>query len=172
MSEYSILGFDPASTRNIGWSVITIKKQPKKASVLKDWLCGTFVMEPVEQKWQVLWPMFVIVNSFIENQKPDLVILEKTSQFAGGFITGQVSQCMGVIYAACGKNNCKVEFAYPTSVKKIVTGNGRAKKGDIKRSVSEFLNNHGIKGVKFDSEHAADASATILYWLIKKEIII
>lgn len=170
--EYVIVGFDPASTRNIGWSSFTLSKDDGGSVKVSNWDGGTFVMPNTEERWQVLWPMFVTIESFLTAKQPKLVIVEKTSSFSGGFITGQVSQCMGSLLSACGKTGFAVEFVYPTSVKKLVAGNGRAKKPLMKKSVSRYLESLvGLKNFKFDSEHAADAAANVLYWLLKNEII-
>ncbi len=171
MANFCITSFDPASTRNLGWATAILDQVPSKETSVTGWSCGTFVMPTTDERWQVLWPIFAVTEAFLEDPKPDLVIIEKTSSFAGGYITGQVSQCMGAIYAVCGKLNCNLDFVYPSSIKKVVAGNGRAKKSQLKKSVSSLLEAIGIEKMKFDSEHAADASANILYWLIKHEVI-
>ncbi len=171
MAKYIIVGFDPASTRNIGWSSFILSENPSKTAKVDEWTGGTFVMPVMEEKWQVLWPMFLVVEAFLEEQSPHLVIVEKTSSFAGGFITGQVSHCMGVLLAACGKHQIPVEFVYPTSVKKLVAGHGRATKSTMKKATKKLLNNVGVEDVKFHSEHTADAAASVFYWLIKTEVI-
>lgn len=175
MQNFLIIGLDPASLRNIGWSILELTNSPdKKNATICDWRGGTFVMPTMEERWQVIWPMFVMLDIFLTEKRPDLVILEKTNQFAqkgGGFVTGQVSHCMGAIYAVCGKHGVDVQFAYPTSVKKTVAGHGRATKTQVKKAVKSILERHNIENVKFDSEHTADAAATILHWLIQKDVI-
>lgn len=171
MAKYTIVGFDPASTRNIGWSLFTLSKKPSKTAKISEWAGGTFVMPVMEERWRVLWPMFLEVESFLDEHNPDLVVVEKTSSFAGGFITGQVSHCMGVLLAACGKYKIPVEFVYPTSVKKLVAGHGRATKSKIKQATKELLIAAGVEDVKFHSDHTADAAASVFYWLIKSEVI-
>lgn len=171
MSKYTIIGFDPASTRNIGWSSFTLSKKPSKTAKICSWSGGTFVTPVLEEKWQVLWPMFLMVDSFLEEYSPHLVIVEKTSSFAGGFITGQVSHCMGVILAICGKYKIPIEFVYPTSVKKLVAGHGRATKSKMKKAVRTILTDAGVEDIKFHSDHTADAAASVLYWLIKSGVI-
>lgn len=171
MAKYTIIGFDPASTRNIGWSSFVLSKKPCKTAKICEWAGGTFVMPIMEEKWQVLWPMFIAIEDFLEEQEPHLVVVEKTSSFAGGFITGQVSHCMGVLLAVCGKYKIPVEFVYPTSVKKIVAGHGRAKKPQVKKATKNLLTNAGVKDVKFHSDHTADAAASVFYWLIKSGVI-
>jgi len=171
MAKYTIIGFDPASTRNIGWSSFLLSKKPSKTTKISEWSGGTFVMPITEEKWQVLWPMFLMVEAFLEEQNPHLVVVEKTSSFAGGFITGQVSHCMGVILAVCGKYKIPVEFVYPTSVKKLVAGHGRATKSVMKKATKALLANAGVEDVKFHSDHTADAAASVFYWLIKTGVI-
>lgn len=171
MAKYTIVGFDPASTRNIGWSLFTLSKKPSKTAKISEWAGGTFVMPVMDEKWQVLWPMFLAVEEFLDEYSPHLVVVEKTSSFAGGFITGQVSHCMGVLLAACGKHKIPVEFVYPTSVKKLVAGHGRATKSKLKKATKKLLDDAGIKDAKFHSDHTADAAASVFYWLIKSEVI-
>ncbi len=171
MAKYTIIGFDPASTKNIGWSSFTLSKKPCKTAKICNWSGGTFVMPAQEEKWQVLWPMFLAVDAFLDEYNPHLVVVEKTSSFAGGFITGQVSHCMGVILAICGKHKIPVEFVYPTSVKKVVAGHGRATKSKMKKAVLKLLTDAGVEDIKFHSDHTADAAASVFYWLIKSGVI-
>lgn len=174
MAKYNILGIDPASTRNIGWSIIGLSHKSAKSATITEWTGGTFVLPTMNERWEVLWPMFMLLDMFVSTKTPDLVILEKTNQFrqmSGGFITGQVSHCMGVIYAVCGKHKLPVEFAFPTSVKKIVAGSGKASKTELKNSTKTLLQREGIEDVSFDSQHTADAAATIFYWLITNGIV-
>lgn len=172
MAKYTIVGFDPASTRNIGWSSFTLSKKPSTTAKIIEWDGGTFVMPVMDEKWQVLWPMFLVVEAFLDELQPHLVVVEKTSSFAGGFITGQVSHCMGVLLAACGKHKMPVEFVYPTSVKKLVAGHGRATKSKVKKATKQHLIDAGVKDPKFHSDHTGDAAASVLYWLIKSEVIL
>jgi Holliday junction resolvasome RuvABC endonuclease subunit len=170
VKDYILVGFDPASTRNIGWSVLTLTKEQDTPTKVVSWEGGTFVMGDVQERWQVLWPMFMVFDTFLTNYKPDLVIVEKTSSFAGGFITGQVSHCMGVLLAVCGKHNVPVDFVFPTSVKKGVAGHGRASKSLIKKAVIANLAKFDIQVKKFHSQHTADATANLFFWLMKNNI--
>lgn len=170
--NYIIVGFDPASTRNIGWSLFNISKKPSETAQINEWIGGTFVMPTMEETWQVLWPMFLVIDSFLDEYRPNLVVVEKTSSFAGGFITGQVSHCMGVLLAVCGKHDIAVEFVYPTSVKKLVSGHGRATKSEMKKATTKLLVNNGVADVKFNSDHTADAAASVFFWLIKNGVIL
>jgi len=93
------------------------------------------------------------------------VAISNQIRFSGGFVTGQVSNCMGVILSACGKHDLAVAFVYPSHVKKVITGNGRATKGQMKKYVKDMMYQLCGEHVKFDSEHSCDATANILCWL-------
>jgi len=162
MSNQKIIGFDPASVRNLGWSKLTISLTTEERIATT---AGTFVIEKVEQPWQAMWPIFQVVDLFLEKEKPDIVVIEKTSSFAGGFVAGQVSGCMGVIHACCGKHNIDLEFVHPTHMKKVLTGNGRATKSQVKKCVKETIGD-----LKFDSEHAYDAIGIVLSYLKDEQV--
>lgn len=167
----TILSFDPASSKNLGWSIIYVNKKKNKDKFGFSCVNGTAVFD-VDEPWRSMWPIFVAVDTILEIQKPDIVIIEKTSSFSGGFITGQVSNCIGVILACLGKHQIPiVQFVYPTHVKKIVTGDGRASKTVIKKRVKQIIGLLTGEDIKFDSEHACDATSNILCWLIENNII-
>jgi Holliday junction resolvasome RuvABC endonuclease subunit len=159
------VSFDPASFRNLGWAVTDIS-YTKKGGTSLACEAGTFVMQGNEP-WKVLWPVFLVVDHFLDVHDPDVVIIESTAAFAGGFVTGQVANCIGVILACCMKHDADVKFLYPSHVKKVVSGKGRATKSVMKKAVKKHLDALGVKDSKFDSEHAYDAVANILCWIIE-----
>ena len=168
MDNQKIISFDPASTKNLGWSKIEIKD----GTFICD--AGTFVIPTTSQVWESYWPMHQVIDDFLSKENPDLVIIEKTSAFrpsSGSFVTGQVSHCMGLIFALCGKYNLKVEFAFPTSVKLRIAGHGKASKSQIKRAVKQYIHNMTHNSVSYSSDHAYDAMANILYYILGGEII-
>lgn len=170
MPNTKIASFDPASYRNLGWAVMDVTENSKNEIKGVDTIAGTFVMPKVDEPWKMLWPLFNVVEQFFVQQKPEIVIIEKTSSFAGGFVTGQVSNCIGVIMACCGKHSIPVTFVYPSHVKKVVTGKGKATKTQLKKAVTASLaampGKNKKKEFKFDSEHAYDAVANILCFLV------
>lgn len=166
-----IVGFDPASTRNLGWAVLTLTHHGDHDVVEMDCKAGTFVMDQYDESWKALFPMFLAVDELLAEQQPDMVVVEKTSAFRGGFITGQVASSMGSILVACGKNEKAVEFVFPTHVKKVVSGKGNASKSEMKVAVKSELAKRGIANLKFDSEHSCDAMANILSFLKDQGIL-
>lgn len=165
-----LIGLDPASFRNLGFATVTYAESN---GILKELeiKTGTIVLDKVIEPWQALWPIFHFTDSFIGNISANMMIVEKTSSFSGGFVTGQVSNCIGSILAACGKNNLPVQFVYPTHVKKVITGKGKATKIEMRRSVIKFVEKYTGKKIKFDSEHSCDALSNILCWMIDKQIL-
>jgi Holliday junction resolvasome RuvABC endonuclease subunit len=169
MAISKIASFDPASYRNLGWAIFDITETEQKSVESVSVKAGTFLLPKVAQPWQMLWPLFMVIDQFFVDRAPDLIIIEKTSSFAGGFITGQVSNCIGVILASCVKNSIPVTFVYPTHVKKVLTGKGKATKSEMKKAVTtQLCEITGIdqKQLKLDSDHAYDAVANILVFLI------
>lgn len=173
VKSIKMLSLDPASTKNLGWSVITLEFDEESGELnTLDGLAGTFVFPTTEEYWQVLWPMFCTIDNFFQEQQPDIVIVEKTSSFSGSFITGQVSNCMGVILACCGRHDLDTFFVFPTHVKKVISGKGKATKTMMKKSVQKILGSFGLDEVKFDSEHACDATANILTYVFDEGILL
>jgi len=159
-----ILAFDPASFRNLGWAQVTVTENG-----INSFVADTFVTPDIHDVWQAYWHIYKFVDALIDKEKPDVVVVEKTSSFStknSSFIGGQVSQCMGVIFAVCGHYKTKVEFALPTSVKITVSGHGKATMTQIRKSVQHFVNELTEEKPKYSSEHAYDSVANILYYLI------
>lgn len=158
------VSFDPASKKNLGWAKLDFID-----GKIDNYEAGTLVLDATDEPWQVCWPMFGFVDETISKYQPDLVICERTSAFSGSFITGQISSCMGVIFACCGKYNLKMKQVYPTHVKKQVTGKGKCTKKQMEKAVKNI-----VKDIKSDisnaSEHAYDALANILCYMIDEKL--
>lgn len=165
-----IIGFDPANYRNLGWSRCIVTG---KSDLRIQCISGTFVMPKTKKGMghESLWPMFIAIDGFLESEKPDLVVIEHTSSFSGGYVTGQISHGIGVLLVCCVKHGVEIAFVYPSHVKKVVSGNGRASKTEIKKATKELLHQYCKEPVIFDSQHACDATANILCWLIDNEKI-
>jgi Holliday junction resolvasome RuvABC endonuclease subunit len=166
-----IASFDPASQKNIGWSLCEVLCKDGKFDITRC-VADTFVMDEYDNRWACYWPMFQKIEQFLSENKPDILIMEKTSVFAGGFVTGQVAQCMGAIFVAAGKYGIKdIVFVYPTSVKKTVAGHGKSTKSQIKRAVNYLTKSFECGQSKLSSDHAYDAVANILFYLIEEKYI-
>lgn len=165
MQSLTIISFDPSSYKNLGNCIARV--QGNEVS----FAASTLVLKDIVEPWHSLWPVFYFADTLLEQEKPDIIILEKTSSFSGGFVTGQVSNTSGCLLAAAGKHKIDVVFVYPSHVKKVVSGKGRATKSQMKKSAVKLMDHIGLKQIKFDSEHSCDALCNILCWMIENNFI-
>jgi len=98
--------------------------------------------------------IYTKVTDFLNDQKPDLVVIEdiySLEKYPGsGIMLGKVS---GVLLVAAFRAGVKVEEISVREVKKIITGSGSADKLQVEKSVRNILK-HGEPIRPF---HAADA---------------
>ncbi len=82
-----------------------------------------------------------------------------------------VTQILFKVHGVCEERFSDFKFTEypPTSVKKAVTGNGRASKDAVEKGVREFL--ELPDDYKFISDNASDAVAVALTFIIKKKLI-
>ena len=110
MERMKLLGLDPASKRNLGWSAVELSPQKQNPKLICFAIeASTITLPSTKDVWEVQWPLFLSTDALILDQQPDMVIIEKTSHFSGSFVTGQVANCMGTIFAVCGKHNVPVK---------------------------------------------------------------
>lgn len=105
--------------------------------------------------------------SILRELKPDVLVMEKVFFFANAKTVIRVSQAQGVILLAA--QHCKIpvyELA-PLEVKKIVTGNGWAKKEEMKKVVKSLLKIRTPKGKKTHFDDVADALAIAICYIRK-----
>lgn len=166
-----IIGLDPANYKNLGWSIVEVESETKAITEIS-LTFGTFTFPNQTPAHTVLWPMFLVLDQFFDSNPPHLVLVEATHSFGGmGFVTGQVAHGMGVILACCAKRKIPVKYVYPSHVKSVVAGSGKATKSVLRKAVKKILANFNITDLKFDSEHACDATANVLSLLIDNNVI-
>jgi len=169
MIPRKITSFDPASFRNLGFCNVQLVGGEEGPAL--ECQAGTIVNPNDEFGPKALYYFRLSSEQLLVDFEPDLVIVEKTSSFSGGFVAGQVSGCIGVILSSCGMLDVDVDYVFPTHVKKIVTGSGKASKSLVKKSVTNILNRMGGEVGKLDSSHAYDAVANVLCWLFENKFI-
>ena len=73
-----------------------------------------------------------------------------------------VSSVVGVMDLLAWQHaNLSWEEYYPVSIKKLLTGNGKAEKGDVAAALSAYLGEHDYK-----NDDESDAAAVAVAWLI------
>ena len=104
--------------------------------------------------------LFVYINldKIIEDYKVKVILME--SNYTGG--SKEVNWIIGIIYLIAAMRGINVVTYAPASIKKAVTGNGRASKKEIKIAI------HKIFGDLKSNEHVRDALGIIHCYFIKK----
>lgn len=102
--------------------------------------------------------------TLLKESKPDLFVMEKVFFATNAKTVIAVGQAQGVLLLAASKAKVKVVEYAPGTIKKVITGDGRAKKKDIQKAIRKILGNkvksQAHKKTHFDN--AADALAVAL----------
>ena len=79
------------------------------------------------------------LNIILKKMQPDVIAMEKLF-FATNVKTATlVGRAMGVIVFTCAKKKIELTEYAPGTIKKQITGNGRADKKDVQKSVRKIL---------------------------------
>ena len=100
----------------------------------------------------------------IKKHKPDVFVFEKIFFATNAKTVIAVGQAQGVMLLAASKAKVHVEEYAPGTIKKMITGNGRANKKEVQEHIRKILGNRvkseAHKKTHFDN--AADALAIAL----------
>src|SRR3989344_1883155 len=152
MEGKRILGIDPGSGR-LGLGLIEIIKG--KVELMHYDCIVTTPNSPEGQKLSFIYDE--IVRRFNEI-KPDLIAIEMIF-FANNAKTAfAVGQARGVVLLAAAQANIEIVEIAPLRLKKVLLGNGKAKKKDVQRFVKDYF---GLEKMP-KSDDAADAVAIAL----------
>jgi len=153
-----ILGIDPG-TATTGFGLIEILNKKVK---VREW--GLIETKKDVNVAQRLNSIYQKTLSLIKNNKPDIFAIEKIFFATNAKTAIAVGQAQGVMLLASAKLNVPVVEYAPGTIKKVVSGNGRAKKKEVQRSLRKVFGNHvkskAHKKTHFDN--AADALAIAL----------
>ncbi|SRR5258708_559491 len=151
-----ILGIDPG-TATTGFGVIE-KKTDEDFKII-DWglIETNKETKPNIRLHEIHEQMLMILDRF----HPDILVMEKVFMFNNAKTVIRVSQAQGVILLASASSGFEVEvFEYaPQTIKKLITGNGRANKKEVEKHV------HNILGEKVNDKELRDGK----YNIIKKK---
>jgi len=153
-----ILGIDPG-TATTGFGLVNLNG---KGNEVVDW--GLIETDKKLLKETRLDFIFEETLNLINKHKPDVFVFEKIFFATNAKTVIAVGQAQGVMLLAASKTKVKVEEYAPGTVKKMITGNGRAKKKEVQIAVRKILGNRvkseAHKKTHFDN--AADALAVAL----------
>lgn len=153
-----ILGLDPG-TATTGFGLIY---QNSKSFEVRDW--GLIQTDKKGAKEKRLATIYRETLGLFKKHSPDVVAIEKIFFAANAKTAIAVGQAQGVMLLAAAKGKVKVAEYAPSSIKKIVTGSGRADKKTMQKALRKILGAkvRSAKHKKTHFDNAADALAVAL----------
>jgi len=154
-----ILGIDPG-TATTGWGFIRVES-PKKIQVMKYGLIETDKSGTPSKR---LASINSQLSYLIKKYNPDIFAMEKLFFATNAKTAIRVGQAQGVMLMAAAEANLPVYEYAPGSIKKMVSGDGRADKIKIQEAVRKVLGQsvREEKGKKTHFDNAADALAVAI----------
>lgn len=146
----TVIGIDPGSQK-MGWGVIE-----EKSGVLR--LLGCGIIRPKSKEFsERLGEIFVGLQGVLREYGPDEAAVENVFTCKNVLSALKLGQARGIAVGACASLGVPVRDYEPTLVKKSLTGNGRAEKGQVSFMVGRIL---GVKETW--GEDAGDALAVCI----------
>jgi crossover junction endodeoxyribonuclease RuvC len=164
-----ILGIDPGTaTSGFGCINITdISAVTGNGLEVIEW--GLIETDKDLLKEERLEIIFEKTLKLIEKFKPDVFVFEKVFFATNAKTVIAVGQAQGVMLLAARKSNTFVAEYAPGTIKKIITGSGRANKKEVQIAVRKILGKK-VKSEKHKKTHfdnAADALAIAMTHAMK-----
>ncbi len=154
-----ILGIDPG-TATTGYGLV--ESDGNGNTKVIDW--GLIETSKDGLKEKRLEFIYKETLSLLKTHSPDLFVIEKVFFATNAKTAIAVGQAQGVLLLAASKGKVRVIEYAPGTIKKVIAGNGRAKKKDIQKAIRKMLGNQvkskAHKKTHFDN--AADALAVAL----------
>lgn len=153
-----ILGIDPG-TATTGFGLVKLNGNGNE---VVDW--GLIETDKKVLKERRLEFIFEETVHLIQKHKPDVFVFEKVFFSNNAKTAIAVGQAQGVMLLAACKTHVHVEEYAPGTIKKMITGNGRANKKEVQASIRKILGNRvkSEKNKKTHFDNAADALAIAL----------
>lgn len=154
-----ILGIDPG-TATTGYGLV----EASGTGVTKVIKWGLIETDKNGFKEERLEVIYRATLSIIKDNAPDLFVMEKIFFATNAKTAIAVGQAQGVMLLAASKAKVKVVEYAPGTIKKMVAGDGKAKKKDLQKAVRRILGNRVKSGAhkKTHFDNAADALAVAL----------
>lgn len=153
-----ILGIDPG-TATTGFGLVEIGEN---GAEVKTW--GLIETNKTLNKETRLDFIFEETVKVIQKHKPDVFVFEKVFFATNAKTVIAVGQAQGVMLLAASKTKVPVFEYAPGTIKKMITGNGRANKKEVQAAIRKILGSR-VKSAKHKKTHfdnEADALAIAL----------
>jgi crossover junction endodeoxyribonuclease RuvC len=150
-----ILGIDPG-TATTGYGFVKVEGSSYEA--IKWGLIETNKTVKPERRLESIYKQTI---SILNEYGPNIMAIEKLFFATNAKTAMRVGQAYGVMLLAAAKTKTGVIEYAPGTIKKIVSGNGRADKKEVQKSVRKFLGAdvRSKKKHKTHFDNAADALA-------------
>src|SRR3989344_7137870 len=159
-----ILGLDPG-TATTGFGVVEITEEGETNVI--EW--GLIETDKDGFKEDRLKFIYKETLSLFKKHAPDLFAIEKVFFATNAKTAIAVGQAQGVMLLAASTHKVKVVEYSPPTIKKMITGSGRANKKDVQKALRKILGSkvksEAHKKTHFDD--AADALAVCLTHAMK-----
>ncbi len=176
-----ILGIDPG-TATTGFGLLETNDLDNGQAKYKVIEWGLIETSKDDNPGQRLSEIHKQMNELLERMSPEIMVMEKVFFATNAKTVIRVGQAQGVILLAAANYNVLVEEYSPMTVKKMVAGNGRAKKKEVEIAVREIFPSLDLKDLKNSSlqtrkktktliDNAVDALAIALTHVMKQEAI-
>lgn len=154
-----ILGFDPG-TATTGFGLIESKGGGE--AIVHEW--GLIETDKNGIKEQRLEVIYTETLSLLKRCKPDLFVMEKIFFATNAKTAIAVGQAQGVMLLAASKAKVRVVEYAPGTIKKVITGSGKANKKEVQIAIRKILGAKvkSEKNKKTHFDNAADALAVAL----------
>ena len=153
-----ILGIDPG-TATTGFGVISAEKD--NFNVIDFGLIETNKDAPPEVRLERIYREMM---KLFKKHNPDVMAIEKIFFATNAKTAIRVGQALGVMLFSASRAKTKIAEYAPGTIKKTVTGNGRADKKAIQQHVRKILGPtvRSKKGKKTHFDNAADGLAVAI----------
>jgi Holliday junction resolvasome RuvABC endonuclease subunit len=151
-----IIGMDPAAFRNCGWAVVEFKDG-------KPTLLEKFTQKITREENDIgrLQDVYDALERLIAQWGALILCLERSTGGGLIFVRSNLNESVGVAKLCCHRHGIKTVEISPAHLKKVIAGDGRAKKKHIIANMAAIF---GLK--KPGPEHECDAAALCLGYLI------
>lgn len=157
----AVLGVDPGS-RSAGWAVVVgPASRPRLVA------CGAIVLSPRLPLERRLATLYDELRSVARDHAPASAAVEAPFHGASARAALQLAHARGVVLAALGAAAVPVEEYAPATIKKAVTGSGRAEKVQVLRMVRALVRDTR----EFESADVSDAVAIALCHLFHDGVL-
>lgn len=163
-----IFGIDPG-TATTGYGVIKSQNGKSKSVVeLMEYGC---IVTPKDDPMPLrLYSIQKDLKRLLRQYKPDCIVVEQLFFGINSRTAMTVGQARGVVLSAAASYRIPVFEYQGLHVKSVLTGNGRADKKQIQKSVMKYLNKRKLKKpVNGYIDDAADALAVAICHVIKSQ---